>query len=597
MRIVIDAGSNAGAADVDDDADARNDRTTDALCAGACDINFATSTDCRSNVSNSAASSLHANTDWGTNVSVAQECKDRVGVLSQILAETVVSRQSSANSETFSSEAGIDIAARTASDAADVTAGVICSGWLQQKPRSAAVGIGKLRGRKWKRRWATLGTHTDANAALSSDRRGAAVGSTAFSHETLVELRLYRSMSESIFGKVPLDEALAIPLGSVHDLVERAEPKYRGRRFDLIVDDFGVVNTNNEPASHHASGNSGSGIDGQGWYSRFPGAQKQFGLQPHELPNGTTSVPEADTPNGIEDTGASVGYAWRKRAICFRAADAEDGTRWLTAIRAAMNTKATACSAASTADTTGAGVASSSPVLAVAYEQEASAKARVQTVAENETSDVALAFELWHVNESQASLGFMPRVIAAMSRYGEGFGTEGLYRVSGSRRRVRALYDAFCESNEDALLSNETVSDGGDDRDDKECQNCSSSCYADPLLLASVVKLWLCRRSRRLVDDGGTLSGKFVQVGARVKSQQQTAEEVQGCAHLLRELVQLLPQVNRMSALALSVCLAPTFFPEPHKARDDLVSVQTWFSHAAAALRLMIEHHSEVFGQ
>ena len=67
------------------------------------------------------------------------------------------------------------------------------------------------------------------------------------------------------------------------------------------------------------------------------------------------------------------------------------------------------------------------------------------------------------------------------------------------------------------------------------------------------------------------------------------------CAHL-RDVVAH-SSSNRMSALALSVCLAPTFFPEPHKARDDLVSVQMWFSHAAAALRLMIEHHSEVFGQ
>ena len=100
--------------------------------------------DAEGNAGGSVIRCLRTSSNSGVDLKVGQGSLDHVGVLSQSLAEAIASRQNSATGGERPADANGDIAARTASDAADVAAGVICSGWLQQKPHSAAVGIGRL---------------------------------------------------------------------------------------------------------------------------------------------------------------------------------------------------------------------------------------------------------------------------------------------------------------------------------------------------------------------------------------------------------------------------------------------------------------------
>ena len=73
------------------------------------------------------------------------------------------------------------------------------------------------------------------------------------------------------------------------------------------------------------------------------------------------------------------------------------------------------------------------------------------------------------------------------------------------------------------LFSVTRLSVTGEDRDDKECQNRSSSRYADPLLLASVVKLYKRCRGVSLMMEARCPANLYRLVAA--KSQQQISEE------------------------------------------------------------------------
>ena len=232
-----------------------------------------------------------------------------------------------------------------ASAAATFDPGVVFAGWLKQKART-----GVARGMKpWTRLYCVLYARN--------------VGAGSAAHR----LAFYDTVAESVFGAVPLNERMSVDLSCVHSVTASTAAKKGDCRFDVVVDEFSSATSS--------------------WSSRYPLAQRNFALEPHE----------------------SESFAMGTRTLSLKASDAPQREAWVQALNSAR---------------------------------------------------------------SAASDELLPALISLVAEVGEGLDAEGLYRVSGDHDKAKSMLRAFRVGEHEALLS-------GDDS------------FADPLVIAGVLKLWL----------------------------------------------------------------------------------------------------------